>query len=151
MQQGPTQIPHLTLNLFLLCSFLKMLLPPSRPTPGAPQGLLLLPIHGPKVCLLPLNRSLSSPVLSSHSEPPCSPLIHALLYHSTCSPRQQEEDSGFEPQPSPSHRGNVGRDLSVNSFNLFPTDRQHDSHQVKIKLALLARNSTSCRRDGSCR
>lgn len=113
MQQGPTQIPHLTLNLFLLCSFLKMLLPPSRPTPGAPQGLLLLPIHGPRVCLLPLNISLSSPVLSSHSEPACSPLIHPMLNHSTCSPRQQKEDSGFEPQPSPSHRGNVGRDLTV--------------------------------------
>lgn len=76
MQQGPTQIPHLTRNLFLLCSFLKMLLPPSRPTPRAPQGLLLLPVHGPRVCLSPLNTSLSSPVLSSHSEPACSPLIH---------------------------------------------------------------------------
>lgn len=74
MQQGPTQIPHLTRNLFLLCSFLKMLLPPSRPTPRAPQGLLLLPVHGPRVCLSPLNTSPSSPVLSSHSEPACSPL-----------------------------------------------------------------------------
>lgn len=111
MQQGPTQIPHLTLNLFLLCSFLKMLLPPSWPTPGAPQRLLLLPIHGPRVCLLPPNISLLSPVLCSHPEPVCSTLVHPLLYGSTCFLRQQKEDSGFEPQPSPSHRGNVGRDL----------------------------------------
>lgn len=87
--------------------------PPSRPTPGAPQRLLLLPIHGPRGCLLPLNISLSSPVLGAHPEPACSPRVHPLLNGSTCSLRQQKEDSGFEPQPSPSHRGNVGRDLTV--------------------------------------
>lgn len=126
----------------------------SRPTPGAPQRLLLLPIHGPRVCRLPPNISLFSPVLSSHPEPACSPLVHPLLYDSTCSLRQQKEDSGFEPQPSPSHppwECGEGSN-SVTHLTCSLQDEQHDSHQVKIKLALPARNSTSCsRRDRSCR
>lgn len=110
MQQGPTQIPHLTLNLFLLCSFLKMLLPPSRPLWGllnafcccqsmAPGSVSCLQTY---LCLV-----LSSALIQNLPAP------HWSIPSSTCSQRQQKEDSGFEPQPSPSHRGNMGRDLVV--------------------------------------